>query len=83
MDYTEDATPYASHFRPHTPVLTVTDALNMGSISTSPSSTKLFFDWYVFPLLLVYLFANFLPSCVLFVLLAGLVIGLLVFSSPL
>ena len=25
---------------------TVTDALNMGSISTSPSSTKLFFDWY-------------------------------------
>ena len=46
VDYTEDATPYASHFRPDTPVLTVTDALNMGSIATSPSSTKLFFDWY-------------------------------------
>ena len=45
QDYTEDNTPYASHFRPTTKISTVTDLLNLGTTAASPSSTKLFFDW--------------------------------------
>jgi len=46
QEYTEDFTPYASHFRPNTTIKTVTDLMNLGATEDSPSSTKLFFDWY-------------------------------------
>jgi hypothetical protein len=46
QEYTEDFTPYASHFRPKTVIKTVNDLLNVGSTKTSPSSTALFFEWY-------------------------------------
>ena len=46
QEYTEDFTPYASHFRPSTEIKTVTDLINLGATKASPSSTKLFFDWY-------------------------------------
>ena len=45
QDYTEDNTPYASHFRPNNTVSSVAEALNLGSTRASPSSTKLFLDW--------------------------------------
>ena len=46
QEYTEDFTPYASHFRPNSTIKTVTDLMNLGATEDSPSSTKLFFDWY-------------------------------------
>jgi hypothetical protein len=46
-DYTEDATPYSSLFRPKTPVpFTYLDEINLGGNNEMPSSTCIFYKWY-------------------------------------
>eukprot|EP01042_Synura_sphagnicola_P010458 gene10458-13419_t len=47
LTYTEDATPYSSHFRPANSFnLTALEELNVGWLDKYPSSMQLFFNWY-------------------------------------
>jgi hypothetical protein len=47
QDYTEQDRPYSSLFRPTKPIRTVIDQLTCGSTEDSPSSVRLFNEWFL------------------------------------